>query len=153
MSYFWIGRYLTTVRSLIYISYSQYATVQPQFTFLIANYRWGMRNLICIFVLICCQPRLFETNVQIRGGSDLLVGGIFSDDPYQQMDYQVRPMHFLWQNTFYSTGNIWSTVRPWDARFGVKEKTRAAQNSCNFCYLIGWRQNDQKTVLLKVFTI
>ena len=32
-----------------------------------------------------------------------------------------------------------ATVRPWDARFLGKEKTRAAQNSCNFCYLIGWR--------------
>ena len=29
------------------------------------------------------------------------------------------------------------TVRPWDARFLRKEKNRAAQNSCNFCYLIG----------------
>ena len=45
-----------------------------------------------------------------------------------------------------------SSVRPWDVRFLGKEKTRAAQNSCNFCYLIGWRQDDQKTVLLKVFT-
>ena len=44
------------------------------------------------------------------------------------------------------------TVRPWDARFLGIEKTGAAQNSCNFCYLIGWRQDDQKIVLLKVFT-
>ena len=29
------------------------------------------------------------------------------------------------------------TVRPWDACFLGKGKTRAAQNSCNFCYLIG----------------
>ena len=44
----------------------------------------------------------------------------------------------------------WSTLRPW--RFFGKEKTRAAQNSCNFCYLISWRKDDQKPVLLKVFT-
>ena len=37
--------------------------------------------------------------------------------------------------------------------FFGKEKTRAAQNLCNFCYLIEWRQEDQKTVLLKVFTM
>ena len=43
-----------------------------------------------------------------------------------------------------------STVRPWD--FLGKEKLRAAQNSCNFYYLIGWRQEDKKIVLLKVFT-
>ena len=30
---------------------------------------------------------------------------------------------------------LFSTVRPWDARFLGKEKTCAAQNSCNFCYL------------------
>ena len=41
----------------------------------------------------------------------------------------------------------WYTVRPWDARFFGKEK-----NSCNFCYLIGWRQDDRKSDLLKVFT-
>ena len=37
-------------------------------------------------------------------------------------------------------------VRPWEARFFGKEKTCAAQNSCNFCYLIliGWRLDDQK---------
>ena len=46
----------------------------------------------------------------------------------------------------------WVDLDTWDARFRGKEKTRAAQNSCNFCYLIGWRQDDQKTVLLKVFT-
>ena len=45
---------------------------------------------------------------------------------------------------------LYITVRPWDARFLGKEKTRAAQNSCNFFYLIGWRQDHQKTVLLKV---
>ena len=44
------------------------------------------------------------------------------------------------------------TVRPWDACFFGKEKTGATQNSCNFCYLIGCRQDDQKTALLKVFT-
>ena len=44
-----------------------------------------------------------------------------------------------------------STVRPWEACFLGNEKTRADQNSCKFCYLIGWSQDDQKTVLLKVF--
>ena len=42
------------------------------------------------------------------------------------------------------------TERPRDARFFGKEITRAAQNSCNFWYLIGQRQDDQKIVLLKV---
>ena len=45
--------------------------------------------------------------------------------------------------------NTANAVRPWDARFFGEEKTRAAQNSCNFCNLIGWKQDDQKTVLLK----
>ena len=49
--------------------------------------------------------------------------------------------------------DAWTTVRPWDARFLGEKKTCAAQNSCNFCYLIRWKQNDLKTVLLKVFTI
>ena len=35
-----------------------------------------------------------------------------------------------------------NTVRPWDARFLGKEKNRAAQNSCNFCFLIEWKQDD-----------
>mgnify|MGYP006974810861 CR=1 FL=1 len=52
----------------------------------------------------------------------------------------------------WNTGKVGRTVRPWDARFLGKEKTRAAQNSCNFCYLIGRRQDGQKTVLFKVFT-
>ena len=35
-----------------------------------------------------------------------------------------------------------NTVRPWDTRFFGKEKTRVAQNSFNFCYLIGnWSEN------------
>ena len=34
--------------------------------------------------------------------------------------------------------------------FWGKEKTHAAQSSRNFCYLIGWKQDDQKIVLLKV---
>ena len=36
------------------------------------------------------------------------------------------------------------TVRPCDARFLGKEKMSAAENSCNYWYLIGWREDDQK---------
>ena len=54
---------------------------------------------------------------------------------------------------FYNVKNGSSsiTVRPWDARFFGKEKTRAAQNLCNFCYIIGWRQDDQKRFSLHKF--
>ena len=36
------------------------------------------------------------------------------------------------------------TVRPCDVRFLGKEKMSAAENSCNYWYLIGWREDDQK---------
>ena len=46
--------------------------------------------------------------------------------------------------------HVWNRNIIQYARFLGKEKTCGAQNSCNFCYLIGWKQDDQKIMLLKV---
>ena len=63
-------------------------------------------------------------------------------DAFSLNNVTVRPtriMNRVDQN--WDTFRKQSTKRPWDAHFFRKEKTRAAHNSCHFCYWMGWSEN------------
>ena len=73
--------------------------------------------------------------------------------------FWVCQIFFLYTKHYFGRPNRYSTVqyRYWYSkalrwRFFGEWKKSCSSNLCNFCYLIEWRQDDQKTMLLKVFT-